>query len=129
MDRRALLAARKRRREKSVDLGGGKKVSFMRPPESDMPRLLKGDGEVKRWEVTLADVRTYVCGWEGFTEADVLGPSVGASDVTVDFDADLWSEIVGDDLGIINKVADAILKSVVDFISEKAEVEKNSEPA
>jgi len=129
MDRRALLAALKRRREKSVDLGGGKKVFFMRPAESDMPRLLKGDEDAKRWEVTLADVRTYVCGWEGFTEADILGATVGASDVKVDFDAELWSEVVSDDLEMINTVAEAILKSVVDFISEKAEVEKNSAPA
>lgn len=129
MDSRALLAARKRRREKSVDLGEGKKVIFMRPSETEMASLLTGDGDKRTWVVTTDHVRKFVCGWEGFTEADVLGSSVGASDITIEFDSELWSEMVGDDIEWVGKVGDAILKSVVDYLTEKDATAKNSAPA
>jgi hypothetical protein len=129
MDRRALLAARKRRREKSVDLGGGKKVFFLRPSETDMGALLTGEGDKRVWVITTDHVRKFVFGWEGFTEADVLGASVGAADVPVEFDAELWAEMVSDDLDWISKIGDAILKSVVDYLTEKDATAKNSAPA
>lgn len=129
MDSRALLAARKRRREKSVTLDGGKKILFMRPSETDMAGLLTGDGDKRTWVVTLDHVRKFVTGWEGFTEADVLGASVGSSDTVAEFDAELWSEMVGDNVEWVAKVADAILKSVIDHLSERESVAKNSEPA
>ncbi len=128
MEARALLAALKRRREKSVDLGEGRAVTFLRPLESDMGSMLSGEGAERTWSVTIEHVKKFVNGWSGFTEADLLGASIGSSD-PVSFDPDLWAEVCADDIETVQKVAQAILKSVIDHLSEQADVAKNSEPA
>lgn len=129
MSTNVLLAQLRKRREKKVDLGDGKSVTFHRPPESEMAALLFGDGTKERTiTVGLDQVRKYVVGWSGFTEADLLGAGVGSSD-PVDFSADLWAEVCSDDMGWINQIAEAILKSVVDHWSAKDAVAKNSVPA
>ena len=124
----ALVLALRRQREKSVDLGDGKKVTFLRPPEVELTKLLHGEGDTRTWVVGIDEVRAYVVGWSGFTEADILGAAVGSSD-PLQFDQALWAELVGDKIEWMRKVADAILKSVVDHINRQAEVAKNSEPA
>ena len=128
MDSRALLAALKRKREKTVDLGNGKKVFFLRPAESEMSGLLTGEGETRTWSVGVDHVRKCVTGWAGFTEDDILGVGVGSSD-PVDFNAELWAELCGDDIAWVRQVADAILKSVIDHLQKEDAVAKNSEPA
>ncbi len=122
------LAARKRSREKTVDLGDGKKVTFRRPSESDMPSLLSGEGETRTWSVGIEHVRKYVIGWDGFTEADLLGAGIGASD-PVEFNAALWDDVASDNIAWVRTVADAILRSVVDHITARDAVAKNSVPA
>lgn len=124
----ALLAALKRRRELSVKLDGGKEVLFLRPPESAMGTMLQVDGEQRRWVVGIEHVLKYVTGWKGFTEADLLGASIGSSD-PADFSTELWEEFVSDDVALISKVADAILASVVEHVTGKAEALGNSPPA
>lgn len=127
-DSRALLAALKRKREKLVDLGGGKKVWFLRPTESDMGDLLTGQGETRFWKIGAEHVCKFVHRWDGFTEADVLGADLAPPD-PVEFDPDLWAELSGDRIEWTTKVADEILKSVVSHINERAAIAKNSEPA
>lgn len=112
----------------SVKLDGGKEVRFLRPPESDMGSMLRVDGEQRQWVVGLEHVRKYVTGWNGFTEADLLGASVGSSE-EAEFSPELWSEVCGDDLALVSKVAEAILASVVDRVNEQARAEGNSLPA
>lgn len=124
----ATLLALRRQRERTVKLGEGKKVTFLRPPEVEMSTLLHGDGDTRVWKVDIAEVRKYVCGWEGFTEADILGASVGSSD-PIPFDAELWGELVNDNVVWKVKVAEAILESVVDHINKQDAVAKNSAPA
>jgi len=128
MDKSALLAARKRSREKTVDLGDGKSVQFRRPPEVDMASLLTGSGDTRTWSVGIEHVRKYVTGWEGFTEADLLGAGVGASD-PVPFDPELWDDLCSDNIQWVSKVADAILRAVVDHITQQDAIAKNSVPA
>lgn len=128
MSASATVLALRRQREHSVDLGGGKKVTFLRPPEVEMTALLHGDGESRIWKVDIAEVRKYVCGWSGFTEADLLGASVGSSDPLA-FDPELWSELVNDNVQWKVKVAEAILASVIDHINRQDAVAKNSAPA
>lgn len=127
MDSRALLAALKRKREKTVDLGDGKKVFFLRPAESEMAELLSGEGDKRTWAVGVEHVRKYVTGWAGFTEASLLGAEL-APDDPVAFDAELWAELCGDDIAWVRQVADAILKSVVDHLAAEEAVAKNSVP-
>lgn len=128
MSARALLAALKRRRELSVKLDGGKEIHFSRPPESDMVSLLKVEGDHRQWVVGIEHVRKYVTGWSGFTEADILGASVGSTE-PAEFSPELWAEVCGDDLALVSKVADAILGSVVDRINAKEHDAGNSPPA
>lgn len=128
MEARALLAALKRRREKKVDLGNGKSVTFLRPTEAEMGSMLDITGDKGTWNVGIEQVRKCVVGWQGFTAADLLGAAVGSSD-PVEFDADLWAEVCADDIAWIRQVADAILTSVVDHITEKDATAKNSPPA
>lgn len=124
----ALVLALRRKRERTVDLGDGKKVTFLRPTETDLPKLLHGDGDTRTWSVGIAEVQACVVDWSGFTEADVLGASVGSSD-PLPFDADLWGELVSDRITWMRKVADDILTSVVDHINAQDKTAKNSEPA
>lgn len=130
MDARALLAALKRRREVSVEVEPGKKIFFTRPPEAEMGSMLVSNPGEKTgtWVVTIAHVRKYVTGWSGFTEADILGAAVGAAD-EVAFDSELWAEMVGDNIEWVGKIADGILKSIVDHLAAQEVVAKNSEPA
>ena len=130
MDAKLLLAQMRRNREQSVDLGDGKSVTFRRPPEAEMNALLEptapGSDKVT-FMVDVQHVRKYVVGWKGFTEADLLGSAVG-SDTPVEFDAELWDELCSDRLEWVTKVAKAILDSVVQFINNRADTAKNSEP-
>ena len=122
----ALLARIRKRREHTVDLGEGKKISFLRPPEIDFPNFLVGEDGKRNWVVKPDDTRKYVCGWSGFTEADLIGdPSIASSD-PVDFDADIWAEVCADRLEWQQKLGRAILDSVLDHINKRADVEKNS---
>jgi|SRR5690606_23768721 len=129
MDAKLLLAQMRRNREQSVDLGDGKSVTFRRPPEAEMNALLQSEpgSDKVTFSVDVEHVRKYVVGWKGFTEADLLGETVG-SDTPVDFDRDLWDEMCSDRVVWVTKVARAILDSVVLFINSRADAAKNSEP-
>lgn len=105
-----------------------KKVTFQRPTEVEMVSLLHGDGDTRTWQVGLDEVKRYTTGWSGFTEADVLGAAVGSSD-PIPFDPELWSLLVSDKIDWMRRVADAILKSVVDHINRQEQAAKNSGPA
>ena len=108
----------------------GKKVFFARPPETDMRSMLtvKPGEETGVWNVNLEHVQKYATGWSGFTEADVMGAAIGASD-EIAFDQDLWSEMVADNIEWMQKMAAAILDSVIAHLSKQEAVAKNSEPA
>lgn len=124
----AHAAALRKRREKWVDTDEGKRVQFRRPTESEMGAHLevRGQGEsaTSTWVIRNDDVFKYVVGWEGYTEADILGAAVGASD-PLPFDADLFREFALDNVDLLGKVAKGILDSILAYISEKAAVAKN----
>lgn len=131
MSNELLLARMRRRREQVVPLEDGLSVTIVRPPETEFGSMLKNvDIEKKTgtWEVGIDHVLKYTVGWAGFTEATLLGPEIGASDIQVPFAPDVWEAYVRDSIATQQKVADAILKTVVDFIGSKGEAEKNSAP-
>lgn len=131
MSNELLLARMRRRREQVVSLEEGRSVTIVRPPETEFGSMLKNvDIEKKTgtWEVGIDHVLKYTVGWSGFTEATLLGPEIGASDIVVPFEPAVWEAYVRDSIVTQQKVADAILKSVVDFIADKGEAEKNSAP-
>lgn len=120
MDVPALLARMAAQREAWVDLPGGQRVQYRRPAEVDLPRLAGG--------VTPDVVCDCVCGWDKFTEADLLGAAVGSSD-PVPFDGRLWAAYVRDKSDVMQTVAKAIAATVTDFLLKRQADAKNSPPS
>lgn len=117
------LAQRLReRREFWVPVGEGKRVKVLRPREAEFVEFLGADG--RTMAAGLDQVRKYVVGWEGITEADLLGPQVGASD-PAPFSPELWEEVVSDSLAWLQPVARSLLQSIADHRFSLAEAEKN----
>lgn len=116
MDVQALLARAARQREHWAELEDGKRVQFRRPVEVELPRLVGG--------VQIEHVIEYACGWEGFTEADLLGPAVGSAD-PLPFHRDLFAAIVRDNVAMVAPVAEAMAKAVTEYLQAKAATEKN----
>lgn len=126
-----VLALLKKRREKTVDLGDGRKVKFLRPSEIEYGRMLKPDPtdpSKATWVVGVDDVKRCVFDWEGFTEASILGAEIGSSD-PVPFDPELFAELATDQIEWVTKVANAILESVVENIEQRNKEAKNLLPA
>lgn len=96
-------------REASVDLPNGKTVRVRRPPEVEIPRLLL-EGE-------LSDLLACAVGWQGFTEADVLGPEAGAAEVP--FDPVLWQELAKDHTAWCRAVADKVKAMCAEHIKAR----------
>lgn len=128
MGAKEVLAQRKKGREKSVDLGDGLSVVITRPPEAHFPALMDFRGTTLTWSIGLDDVRKYVVGWSGFTEATFLGAAVGSADA-LDFDAALWEDYCTDNVMATKTVAEAILDVVVKYQEQREAIAKNSVPA
>jgi len=130
MDSKLILAQRLKKREHKVDLGGGRSVTFLRPTEVEMGGMLvkhPTDPTKMTWKVELEDVKRCVFDWT-FTQADLLGADIAPPD-PVPFDAALWAEVCSDSVEYVNKVADEILESVVEYINKREAARKNSLPA
>lgn len=127
MASKQLIDALLRRREQVVKLEEGKSVTIRRPPETQMGDLLTVDAENKKstWRVGVDDVKKYTVGWDGFTEADILGPSVGGSD-PVPWDKDLFAVYIDDNQKYVGKIAQEILDSVVAHVNKQAELGNDS---
>lgn len=86
-----LIAKLDEQRTRWVDLPDGKRLRVMRPLETDADRLT-GHRSLGSLAEALC---TFVVGWSGFTEADLLGAALGASD-EVAFDAALCLRVLRD---------------------------------
>jgi len=120
MNVQTLLAKMASQREAWVDLPGGQRLQYRRPPEVELPRMAAG--------ITADLVVEYACGWDRFTEADLLGPGVGSSD-PVPFNTDLWAAYVRDKTTVLQVVAAAMAKTVTDFLLARQAEAKNSAPS
>jgi hypothetical protein len=109
-------------RESWVELepaGGGlsaRRVRVRRPPETEFHMLAQG--------VEVEHLKAYVVGWDGITEADVLGAAVGASD-PVPFDAALWGELAKDRPDWYRKAAHGLIEAITTHLAAKAADAKN----
>lgn len=120
MDARALLAKMAEQRAAWCDLGDGLRVQYRRPPEVELPRLAGG--------VRLEHVEAYACGWEGFTEATLLGAAVGASD-PVPFTPELWAAWVRDHADAAGKVCQHMAATVSEYLTRREADAKNLAPS
>jgi hypothetical protein len=110
----ALIKTLLAQREFWVELAEGKRVKLRRPAEMDVVKLLARDaaGNVTGININLAEVQRFAVAWEGFTEADLIGPA-GAADA-VAFDAPLWGVLIADQAEWCVKCADALVKAIID---------------
>jgi hypothetical protein len=106
------------------------RVKYLRPPENDFHSMLTQVDTAENkavWNVELSHVRQYVEDWDGFTEADLIGAGVGASDV-VPFDRGLFSYWIEDNIEAQRKIGSAILNATVDYLTSREATAKNSPP-
>lgn len=121
----ALIKAMLSQREFWVPLGGGRRVRMRRPAEMDVADMLvKGpDGKVTGISAHLPEVTRFAVDWEGFTEADLIGPA-GAAD-PVPFDGALWGVVVADRADWCVVCAKALVDAVVAHEQQAAAVSGN----
>lgn len=104
------------KREGWVVLDAGLRVKIRRPAEAEMARFDGG--------LTFDVVSRCVVDWDGFTEADLLGPAIGASDA-VPFDAELWAVVAQDHMDWFKPISTALLDAIRTHLGTRADVEKN----
>lgn len=115
-DMAALIARMDAQRTRWAQLPGGRRVQFRRPLETEFGKFRHG--------VTVDHLAEYACGWEGFTEADLLGAAIGSSDA-VPFSPELWGRLVRDRLDYVTPVAQAIVAAVTDHLASRDAAAKN----
>lgn len=115
----ALLAARK----SWVELEPGKRVQILRPPEAALHEFNVQGGE-NNVERMLRCVVKYVTGWEGFTEADLIGAALAPAE-PVSFDAGLWAVMVADRVDWIRVVMAALIDAINTHDRAKQAAAKN----
>lgn len=116
MDAAALIAKLQAARESSVEVATGKRLKVRRPLEADMPRFRNG--------VSVELACECVVGWEGVTEADLLGAAVGASD-DVPFDAGVAAETLRDRVDWVEKVSRHVAELITTHIEQRVATAKN----
>ena len=116
MDEAALLARLDEQRMRWADLPDGKRVRYRRPLETEFAKFRSG--------VDVEHLCEYVCGWEGFTEADLLGPAIGASD-PVNFTPKLWERLVRDRIDYVQPVAQAMVQAITEHLEQREAIAKN----
>lgn len=90
----------------------------LRRPTDAEAKIFKGE------KVSHIDIANqFVIGWEGVTEADLVNS--GASDL-VEFDSELWAEVVQDRPELWNGITDSVLESFLNYRKTREERRKNS---
>lgn len=103
-------------RESSFEILPGKFLKLRRPGEVQMVALRGG--------ISRERLQTMVVGWEGFTEADLLGPTVGASD-KVPFSADVFGTWIEDRATEYAKVCHEVMRLIDEHLKAKEQAGKN----
>lgn len=121
-----LIAALRAGRESWAPVAPGKEVKIVRPPESEFHHFIQRTGEGKiNVNAQLGQVQQYVADWRGFTEADLLGATVGNSD-PLPFDAAIWREVIADRMDWMQPVATALVDAIIKHLGAKATDAGNS---
>ncbi|WKB52312.1 hypothetical protein [Eleftheria terrae] len=120
MDSSVLIQKLRAQRERWVTVGEGKRVCLIRPPEAEMIRFVGKGG----MQVELEHLRDYVTGWQGITEADLIGEAVGTSD-PVPFTRELWTEVISDRLAWVKLLGTELLQSIAEHRLSLQDAEKN----
>lgn len=112
MDAKQLIEQMRAQRKRWVDVAEGKRVQILLPTDMEVSRHFVRMVEGRASVTTDMDaIKRFVIGWDGFTESDLLGASVGASD-PAPFDADLWEMLFSDRLDWFQAVAAALITGI-----------------
>ena len=111
-----LIARMDEQRTRWADMPDGKRLQFRRPLETDMHRFRGGMG--------VEELCGHLCGWHGFTEADLLGPAIGSSDV-LPFAPELAVRVVRDRAAYVAPLMDAMVQAITEHLDTKADTAKN----
>lgn len=120
MSPESLLSKMAEQRQFWVTLSDGKRVQLRRPTEIELPAVIDGIG--------IEIIAAHACGWDGFTEAVLLGAGIGGSDA-VPFDAGLWRAYAADHVDDLQAAASGMAEAVSAYLLKKADVAKNSKPS
>jgi len=99
------------------------RVKLRRPPETDLGRFGKG-GDQPFQERMRAAVVDAAQDWEGITEEDLLGESIGGSDL-VPFDRELWAVVIADRSAWLAACTAHLVDEIQAHLQRRAAVEKN----
>jgi hypothetical protein len=103
-------------RESWAEVAPGKRIKIRRPQEAQMFRFRGG--------ISAALAVEFVVGWEGITEADLLGASL-ASQTPAVFSPELVSEVLLDRMDWVEAVSVELRRAIEAHIEAKAAAAKN----
>lgn len=121
MDALALIQRLLESRESWVELGDGLRVKVRRPAEGELHAYIQARHEL---DTHLA----CVVGWEGFSQATLLGSEVGSSDPQP-FDPELWRHAARDRAEWISAVAEGVARAIEAHAAGREAAAKNSAPS
>lgn len=121
-----VLAAMYSARLRWIDIVPGKSVQMLRPREAEMAGFIRTVDGTRGLYVDLDHVQRYAVDWRGFTEADLLGATVGVSD-EMPFSAAVWAEAVADHAEWLRPATQGLLTIITEHIERRGEAEKNSD--
>ena len=124
-----VLAMRRAQRQSWVEVAPAangrpaRRVQIIRPTETEQPQFLRAVGDKYQWSAELEHVQRFVTDWDGYTEADLVGPAGGSDPVP--FSPQLWADVCADSAKTTVKVAQALLDVLSRHAGTSAEDAKN----
>lgn len=111
-DAQRLIASLRNARLSWFEVTPGKRLQIIRPTEVEMV--------TGRYRTPVQILAEQVVGWEGFTEADILGPTIG-SDSPAAFDPELFAAWVSDKAEQAGAVLKEIQRVQTDYLARREE--------
>lgn len=99
------------------------RVKLRRPAETELGRFARS-GEQSYQDRMRAAVVEAAQDWEGVTEEDLLGASIGGSDL-VPFDSQLWAEVIVDRADWLATCTAHLVESIQQHMDRRGLIEKN----
>ena len=118
-----LLAQLRNGRRRTVEVEPGKVLVYLRPTEEQILRL------AARLINSTDLARGQIVGWEGVTEADLLGSAVGSSD-PAPFTPEIAAEVLADRASTwFPMLVEHLMASVEGYMAAREAQRKNSSPS
>lgn len=99
------------------------RVKLRRPAEAEWRYFF---GRTQRG--ALENVQAYAVDWDGFTEAELLGAGVGASDA-VPFDSSVWTVVIADRMAWVPPLFQRLVQMIETHSAAREALEKKSAPS